>query len=167
MTHADKILLATIALTGVAATWTDLRRRVVPNRLVAAVALALLALDVWRVHGVPWGSLAAAAGVLALLGTLSALDLFGWGDAKLAAALALAGDWRYAAALLLWMGLIGGAMAFAWAAPDAWRAVQVTMGTRSVAMARVAIREGLRRRFPYAPAVAAGAIVALWLQPAV
>lgn len=159
------VLFGIVAAAGAAASIFDLRRRTIPNPLVAALAAGLLGIQAIVHQGVPWPELAAAAGVLVGLGGLAAAGLFGWGDAKLAAALALAGDWRYALGFVLFMGLAGGALAFAYAAPAALRAVQIALGTRSLSAARLPAREGLRRYFPYAPAVAAGALLALWLKP--
>lgn len=159
------IIVSVVTAAGVAASFSDLRRRLVPNRLVVATAATLLGVQVMAHHGLPMPDLASAIAVLVCLGGLAAAGLFGWGDAKLAAALALAGDWHYALWLVLWMGLMGAMLAFTYAAPDASRAIQVALGTRNLSAARLPVRDGLRRYFPYAPAVAAGAMLALWVKP--
>ena len=81
---------------GAAAAWVDLRTRRIPNRLVAASAVAAcLGIVAAIVRGTPSAPLAASAGALAFAGPLFVTHLvapsaIGFGDVKLALALGLA-----------------------------------------------------------------------------
>lgn len=95
---------------------TDLRTRIISNRLNAAIAL--LAPLYWLSIGLsPWPDMAMqiglSLGVLALFAGLFALGLMGGGDVKMLAALAL---WLPAGALLwllVLMALLGGVVTVA------------------------------------------------------
>jgi prepilin peptidase CpaA len=105
-----------------AAIW-DVHARLLPNRLVAAVALVGF---VARLISSGWTaglSLLVAFGLLVVLGELSAWDLIGGGDAKLIAASTLLVPPSKVFELILVISLCGGALALValvWALP-AWR----------------------------------------------
>ena len=110
------ILLGLLAAMLVAACWTDLRSRTIPNELNAAVAL--LALPFWWATGLslwPDAALqAAVAGlVFGLFALAFALGAMGGGDVKLVAAVALWLPWQAVLALLVIMSLAGGALTLA------------------------------------------------------
>ena len=116
------LLLLLFALLG-AAIVGDLRRRLIPNRLNAAVAL--LAMPWWWACGLgPWaaaGQVALALAVLVLFAGLFALGAMGGGDVKLIAALALWLPWPLLFATLWWMSLAGGAVTLAAWGWHRWR----------------------------------------------
>lgn len=104
-------LLALLAAMLICAAVTDIRARIISNKLNAAIAL--LAPAYWFAVGLsPWPDmavqLALCAGVFAVFATLFALGMMGGGDVKMLAALAL---WLPAGALLsllVLMALLGG-----------------------------------------------------------
>jgi leader peptidase (prepilin peptidase)/N-methyltransferase len=125
-----------------AASATDLRARVVPDRLNIAAAVAALALGLAFDPGSVPGRLACA---MAAGGSLGALALLrpggmGLGDAKLAAVMGLCLGAAVAVALLIAFGL--GALAGL-----------ILLGREG----RVALRHGI----PFAPYLAAGGLAAL------
>lgn len=105
-------LLAALLLWGAV---TDIRSRIISNRLNAAIALLApvywwsLGLAVWPDMAIQIGL---CAGVFAIFATLFALGMMGGGDVKMLAALAL---WLPAGALLsllVLMALLGGVITF-------------------------------------------------------
>lgn len=104
-------LLGMLAVMLVTAAATDIRSRIISNRLNAA--MALLAPVYWWSMGLsPWPDMAIqvglALGVLVLFAALFALNMMGGGDVKMLAAIAL---WLPAGALLsllVLMALLGG-----------------------------------------------------------
>ncbi len=87
---------------------TDLARRIIPNGLVLVVLGCGLGL---RLVAGPWPLLASLCGALAVfaaVGTLAAYDLFGWGDAKLIAAVTFIVPVDRVIPLLLAIALAGG-----------------------------------------------------------
>lgn len=95
------------------AIWTDLRQRIIPNPLNAAIALGAPAWW-WATGLAPWpgvaGQLALAVVALALFVGAFAMGAMGGGDVKLIAALGL---WLLPLdfmRMLVWMSLIGGVL---------------------------------------------------------
>lgn len=104
---------ALIALLGtllIVAAVTDLRARIISNRLNLAVAL--LAPMWWLASGLGWGDIALQLAVgLAVFGLFAALFSLGWmggGDVKMLGALALWFPWDTMLTLLVLMALLGG-----------------------------------------------------------
>ena len=109
------ILLGLLAALLIAASWTDIRAREIPNGLNLAVAL--LAIPFWWATGLAWSDVAVQAGVAAFVFLVFALafglGLMGGGDVKLLGALALWLPWQNVLALLVIMSLAGGALTLA------------------------------------------------------
>jgi prepilin peptidase CpaA len=106
-------LLAVLLLWGAA---TDLRARIISNRL--NLAIALLAPLWWWASGVTlWPGiaiqLALAFGIFAIFAGLFAAGMMGGGDVKLLGALALWMPWQAMLTLLFVMALAGGAITLA------------------------------------------------------
>lgn len=105
------VLLGALACMLVAAAVTDLRSRIISNRL--NLAIALLAPAYWWACGISFWpdagiQLALGLGVFALFASLFALGMMGGGDVKMLAALALWFPWQALLTLLVLMALIGG-----------------------------------------------------------
>ena len=99
-----------------AAAWTDIRSRTIPNELNGAIAL--LAIPFWWATGLAlWPDvalqLAFAGCVFGLFAGAFALGMMGGGDVKLIGALALWLPWQSLLALLVIMSLAGGALTVA------------------------------------------------------
>lgn len=97
----------------VAAAVTDIRTRIISNRLNLAVAL--LAPCYWLALGMPvWPDmalqLALGLGTFAIFAALFALGMMGGGDVKLLGALALWFPWQAMISLLVVMALLGGVL---------------------------------------------------------
>lgn len=106
-------LILLLACLLVAAAVTDLKSRIISNRLNLAVAL--LAPFSWLAQGLPlWPDVAIqfalAILVFAVFTGLFALGVMGGGDVKLLAALALWLPWQPLLFLLVLMSLLGGAV---------------------------------------------------------
>ena len=109
MTSAT-LLLGLLGFALLVAAATDLKARIIPNRLNLAIALAA---PLWW-----WASKASgtdmllhaalAGGMLALFGALFALGMMGGGDVKLIAALALWLPPQALLTMLVWMAIAGG-----------------------------------------------------------
>lgn len=110
MSAGAMILIGLLALLLLAAAWTDIRSRTIPNWLNAAVAL--LAVPFWWSSGLDFWSIGLQIGVATLVfaafALLFALGAMGGGDVKLVAALALWLPWPAVLALLVLMSLAGG-----------------------------------------------------------
>ncbi|MEK7342830.1 MAG: prepilin peptidase [Pseudomonadota bacterium] len=110
----DFFRLALVAVLGallIVAAITDLRARIISNRL--NFAIALLALPWWIACGAsPWPDMAvqllAGLVVFALFAALFAFGLMGGGDVKLLGALALWFPWQVTLSLLVLMAMLGG-----------------------------------------------------------
>lgn len=107
------VLLLLLVLGGllVAAAVTDIRARIISNRLTFAIAL--LAPAYWVACGIPaWPDMmlqvALGMGMFALFAALFALGAMGGGDVKLLAAVALWFPWQSLAVLLFGMAILGG-----------------------------------------------------------
>jgi prepilin peptidase CpaA len=146
-----------------AAAFTDVRTRKIPNAIPAAVALFGLSLHAfggWRDFGL---SVAVGLAVLAV-GTIPfGLGLLGGGDVKLLAACACVFGLPYVLPLLAYTAILGGVLALCVAAfTGELRAILARVGGR-VAPALVpggVTTPPTRTRLPYAVAIAGGVI---WL----
>ena len=164
-TPSDLIVLTTLAGGGLAAAAIDVRTRRVPNVLTASLAAAGVA---FAVAGVGRLSIAGSiAGIAIGFGLMLPGHLFGAtgaGDVKLfAAAGALLGPAATAAAFI-YTALAGGALAIAIACRRGRLQRTVHSAARLVASGAAnageieAVTEN--NRFPYAPAIAVGAVIA-------
>ena len=116
--------MAALACLLLVAIVTDLRDRVISNRL--NLGIALLAIPFWVASGLdPWPGMAVqialALGVFAVFTLMFALRLMGGGDVKLLAALALWFPWQPLLFLLILMALIGGGVTLATAVHHRWQ----------------------------------------------
>jgi prepilin peptidase CpaA len=148
----------------VVATFTDVRSRRIPNWLVLPfLALGILVsgwLHGW--HGVLSSVEGAALGLL-LYGLLFWMGGMGAGDVKLCAAI---GAWIGPSQLfisLIFTGLVGGAMALSWALWGGFlKELFLHTGDlvfRSKERGEVTLSNPLRRKMPYAPAIAVGTLI--------
>lgn len=164
-TPSDLIVLTTIAGGGLAAAAIDVRTRRVPNVLTASLAAAGVA---FAVAGIGRLTIAGSiAGIAIGFGLMLPGHLFGAtgaGDVKLfAAAGALLGPAATAAAFI-YTALAGGALAIAIACRRGRLQRTVHSAARLVASGAAnageieAVTEN--NRFPYAPAIAVGAVIA-------
>ena len=164
-TPSDLIVLTTIAGGGLAAAAIDVRTRRVPNLLTASLAAAGVA---FAVAGIGRLTIAGSiAGIAIGFGLMLPGHLFGAtgaGDVKLfAAAGALLGPAATAAAFI-YTALAGGALAIAIACSRGRLQRTVHSAARLVASGAAnageieAVTEN--NRFPYAPAIAVGAVIA-------
>jgi len=164
-TPSDLIVLTTLAGGGLAAAAIDVRTRRVPNLLTASLAAAGVA---FAVAGIGRLTIAGSiAGIAIGFGLMLPGHLFGAtgaGDVKLfAAAGALLGPAATAAAFL-YTALAGGALAIAIACRRGRLQRTVHSAARLVASGAAnageieAVTEN--NRFPYAPAIAVGAVIA-------
>lgn len=87
---------------------TDLRQRIIPNRVVALIAASGLLLSLVSRPERTWISLLAAVVLLFSLGVLSRFGLIGGGDAKLISAVTLLVPPESIGSLLLAIALVGG-----------------------------------------------------------
>jgi prepilin peptidase CpaA len=109
-------LIAALCMLLIAAAITDLRSRIISNRLNMAVAV--LAPIWWIINGLdPWPGMAiqllAGAIVFALFAGLFALGMMGGGDVKLLGALALWFPAQAMISLLVLMAILGGVVTLA------------------------------------------------------
>ena len=112
---ADFLVALLAAMLIVAATG-DVRSRIIPNWLNAAIAL--LAIPFWWLSGLaPWPDMAAqlavSAALLALFALLFRFGMMGGGDVKLVAALALWLPFAAVVKLLVIMSIAGGLLSAA------------------------------------------------------
>lgn len=110
------ILLGLLAPLLLAASWTDIRAREIPNGL--NLAIALLAIPFWWASGLAlWPDVALQAGVAALVFAVFAIAFYfgqmGGGDVKMLGAVALWLPWDGVLNLLVIMSLAGGALTLA------------------------------------------------------
>lgn len=106
-------LICALAALLIVASVTDLRTRIISNRL--NLTIALLAPFWWLAGGLsPWPDIAvqllAALIVFALFATLFAFGCMGGGDVKLLTALALWFPWQATLSMLMLMAVLGGAV---------------------------------------------------------
>jgi len=152
----------TVVVLGVAV-FTDLRSRRIPNWLVLPFLPLGIAVSAWfhGWHGVVQSLEGVAVGVVTF-GILFVLGGMGAGDVKLCAAIgAWIGPGQLFIALVL-TGLAGGVMVIAWAAYAGFLKDLFT-GTGDLVFsgakrAEVTLSNPLRRKMPYAPAIAIGTL---------
>ena len=146
--------------------WTDLRARRIPNKLVLFTAAVGVLLSI-AAHGWMAGFVRAGGGMLtglAIWFPFFALGMLGAGDVKLFAAAATFLGAKWAVEGALYTALYGGVLAAAFmVASSGWSAALFRMG--SAAHEPMLLRQDPgthRRRMPYALAIAAGVLTALW-----
>jgi prepilin peptidase CpaA len=145
------------------AVFTDLRSRRIPNWLVLPFLPLGIAVSAWLHgwHGAVQSLEGAAVGVLTF-GIFFFMGGMGAGDVKLCAAIgAWIGPGQLFIALVL-TGLAGGVMVIAWAAYAGFLKDLFT-GTGDLVFngakrAEVTLSNPLRRKMPYAPAIAIGTL---------
>jgi len=163
------------------ATFTDLRSRRVPNWLVLPFLLAGIVVSPWRYdwngHGQGFGwhgigqSLAGFALAVFIYGFLFWMGGMGAGDVKLCAAIgAWIGPSQLFLALIL-TGLAGGIMVLCWAVYAGFfkemftGAGDVLLGWKRRGMVRdpeMVLANPLKRKMPYAPAIAVGTLMSFF-----
>jgi prepilin peptidase CpaA len=99
--------IVSIALLAVAA-GTDLRRRIIPNRIVLMLAVGGLTLSLLSTPQLAWINLIVAVLLLAGLGALAHRRYLGGGDAKLIAAVSLLVPPQHIGSLLMAIAFAGG-----------------------------------------------------------
>lgn len=151
----------------IAACWTDLRARRIPNKLVLFTVAAGVVLSIVA-HGWLAGLTHAGGGLLtglAIWFPFFAFGMLGAGDVKLFAAAATFLGAKWAVEGALYTALYGGILAAAFmVANSGWSAALFRIG--SAAHEPMLLRQDPgthRRRMPYALAIAAGVLTAfLW-----
>lgn len=148
----------------VVATFTDVRSRRIPNLLVLPFFGLGVAVSGWLYgwHGVGMSFAGAGLGLL-LYGILFMMGGMGAGDVKLCAAI---GAWIGPNQLfisLIFTALIGGAMALTWAFFGGFLK-ELFLHTGDLAFGskergEVTLKNPLRRKMPYAPAIAVGTLI--------
>jgi prepilin peptidase CpaA len=150
--------LLTLSVLLFAAAWQDLRSLRIGN--VVSIAIAILFV-IWTGAGAlaagslplsAFGlSLACAVGLFALGATAFAAGMFGGGDVKLLASVGLFAGPELAVDLLLVTALTGGVMGLAAMAG-------APIGPMPAARGEATLRDRMRTRIPYGPAIAAGGL---------
>jgi prepilin peptidase CpaA len=112
MTIVAILLLCLLAGLLAVAAFTDIRSRIIPNRLNLAVAL--LALPWWFATDLTGTDIliqiGLATGVLCIFASCFAIGMMGGGDVKLLAALSLWLPFQKLAVMLFWMAIAGGVL---------------------------------------------------------
>jgi prepilin peptidase CpaA len=161
----------TVVVLGVA-TFTDLRSRKIPNWLVLPFLVAGFAASAWMGgwHGV-LQSCEGAGLALLIYGLLFFLGGMGAGDVKLCIAI---GAWIGPSQLLLALvitGMAGGIMVLCWAVCGGFLKELFTgtgnlifggKGRGGVLDPEVALSNPMRRKMPYAPAIAIGTLISFF-----
>ena len=154
------------------ATFTDLRSRRIPNWLVLPFLVAGFAVSAWQ-HGWPGIVLSTegAAVALAIYGFLFWMGGMGAGDVKLAIAI---GAWIGPSQLFLALvitAMAGGVMVVCWAAfggflkelfGGASNLAFSWKGHGSVRDPEMTLGNPMRRKMPYAPAIAIGTLISFF-----
>jgi prepilin peptidase CpaA len=151
------------------AVFTDLRSRRIPNWLVLPFLPLGIAVSAWfhGWHGVVQSLEGAGVGIL-VFGVFFVMGGMGAGDVKLCAAIgAWIGPGQLFIALVL-TGLAGGVMVIAWAAyagflKDLFRGTGDLM-FGGAKREEVTLSNPLRRKMPYAPAIAIGTLFSFFAQ---
>ena len=161
----------TVAVLGVA-TFTDLRSRRIPNWLVFPFWLTGLVVSVWMQgwHGLGQ-SLGGALLGFVIYGVLFWMGGMGAGDVKLCAAIgAWVGPHQLIFALVI-TSMVGGVMVFCWALCGGFLkelftgASNLAFGWKDRGGVRdpeMVIANPLKRKIPYAPAIAIGTLVSFF-----
>lgn len=161
----------TFTVLGVA-TITDLRSRRIPNWLVLPFLLAGLVVSIWTQgwHGLGQSIGGALLG-LVVYGVLFWMGGMGAGDVKLCAAIgAWVGPQQLILALVL-TGMVGGVMVFCWAVFGGFVKELFTgagnlafgwKGRGGIRDPEMAIGNPLKRKMPYAPAIAIGTLISFF-----
>jgi prepilin peptidase CpaA len=161
----------TLVVLGVA-TFTDLRSRRIPNWLVLPFLLTGIVVSVWM-HG--WQglgqSLSGALLGLVIYGVLFWMGGMGAGDVKLCAAIgAWVGPQQLILALVI-TGMVGGVMVFCWAVFGGFLKELFTgagnlafgwTGRGGLRDPEMVIANPLKRKMPYAPAIAIGTLISFF-----
>jgi prepilin peptidase CpaA len=165
LTVVPELLCVLLCLAG---TWTDLRSRLIPNRLtISGVVLGIgLHLALGLTSGAGVGAAMAAAGAalaaLCVFGVLGLMGLFGMGDAKLMAAVGACLGWPTIGPAAVYVMLSGGVVALAHAVGRG--RLGAVLGNIVAGRARPG-GEGLDaphlHRMPYAVAILLGATWAI------
>ncbi|MGH9598302.1 MAG: A24 family peptidase [Terracidiphilus sp.] len=154
------------------ATFTDLRSRRIPNWLVLPFLVAGIAVSVWfhGWHGLEQSFAGIGLGIL-IYGLLFWMGGMGAGDVKLCAAIgAWIGPGQLVIALVV-TGLAGGVMVLCWAAWGGFLKSMFNgagdlmfgwMGREEHGNADLTISNPLRRKIPYAPAIAIGTLISFF-----
>ena len=151
----------------IAACWTDLRARRIPNKLVLFTVAGGVTLSI-AAHGWSAGLTHAGGGLLAGLAIwfpFFAFGMLGAGDVKLFAAAATFLGAKSAVEGALYTALYGGLLAAAYmVARSGWSAALFRIGSSAHEPMLLRQDPGThRRRMPYALAIAAGVLTAfLW-----
>jgi prepilin peptidase CpaA len=162
---SDLIVLATIVGGALAAAAIDLRTRRVPNALNALIAIVGLGLAATGVSGVSTGAAAAGLGLgLALMLPGFLFGATGAGDVKLFAAMGTLVGPAPIVRAFVFTAIFGGVMAIAIAASRGM--LQRTLGRTATLVASGGANTDVieapaeNNRFPYAPAIAVGCVIA-------
>jgi prepilin peptidase CpaA len=164
--HTIALWPTTVVL--VAATYTDLRYRRIPNWLVFPFLLAGFVVSSWQHgwHGLGQSCLGFGLGLL-IYGTLCFMGGMGMGDVKLCAAI---GAWLGPEQLmvaLVFIGIVGGILAFAWALKGGFlgemfsNTGDLVFGWRKRGLRPhpdLVLSNPRARKMPYAPAIAIGTL---------
>lgn len=162
----DVVSGATLVALLVTGCWTDLRARRIPNKLVLFTA-AIGVLFSIAAHGWLNGFTRAGGGMLtglAIWFPFFALGMLGAGDVKLFAAAATFLGAKWAVEGALYTALYGGLLAAAFmVATSGWSAAlfRISGATQDPMLLRQDTSTQ-RRRMPYALAIAAGVLTAMW-----
>lgn len=157
---------AGLFLVGVCA-WTDVKDRLIPNRLVLAIAAVGFAQSLLSAPWMAWRSLLAALVVFCGLGVFSHYKIIGGGDLKLITAVSLLAQPEQIGVLLVEIALAGGVLSCIYIA--AYYALKhsrrpepavAEVGSGSAGIAAIVARERERiathAHMPYAVAVLGG-----------
>lgn len=153
------LLAAFVALSGIAV--VDIRRRIVPNKLVAVVAALGIALRLLAGGNLIWLSVITAVGVFLVLGFAARGGMIGGGDVKLISAATLLVAPLQVPNLLLAIAIVGGLLSLAYLANEWFRKALVLTGAehapaRNAAHAGHEADEETAGTLPYAVAVFGG-----------
>jgi len=142
------------AALGLAACVTDLRTRQIPNWIPAAALVGGVAIHGWigGWRGALMSLLAAACGFLAFL-IFYLLGGMGGGDVKLTAGFGAVLGWPAVLQALLFIAIVG---ALAGTGTAIWQLIRTRGRTGAPAVEQDSI--------PYAPAIAAGVWITLWVR---
>jgi prepilin peptidase CpaA len=113
--HVLQVLLWTAALAALTASaWTDLKERIIPNRMVGWVAASGLGLSLVLRPDQIWIGLLAASFCIVALGTLAHVRVMGGGDVKLLSAATLLVPPGRIVELIVYTAIAGGMLSAAY-----------------------------------------------------